>query len=571
MIHAYLDPAAGFPPVLHMHGGPLSGRTWTTLKGLLHSLETADLGREHLRVWCPNVDALFFLAQDERISPAFTILPGQGATGIDVTRRVQIRHARQAVADTTLEWLAGQEAEVGYAAVCESLGALESTLGVDAGAGIGAATTRALFGGRWMPRWTRWPDDAPSEWVRWSRDAYHGGLSQVLVHEGLVTRGTAHPGAIWETERAQELPEGWQIQEVDRDSAYAADAMGELPDTLGEHTTQAGELLDCAGGSLVDCRVDLARFEGYAFPVRVQITPEITRCVPMRAGCWRGVWSSWILRWAMERGATVEPLGGVGWKRAERFLGPLMSTLWKKKSESAKGVAQETFKAAIQRAVGRLGRKTYDTATLTGVDARSEIGNPGEWPMKWRKVYGWTTDPPVFVADRFEAVDDVAASGSVPPWPAFVVGRTWAAACAHMERVSAAGAWPLYVDTDGITCAAPPGAPLCDDGASMGAWRVKRTFSGAEHRATRQFVRVDMDGNEVLQFAGVQKHDQRAALMGQHVHQDQRTVLVELQKVFRQNVDRLSPVIGATRHGVEHAKRVGRRVAERERGTHHDF
>lgn len=570
MIHAYLDPCAGFPPVLHMHGGPLSGRTWGTLRDMLHSLETVSLGREHMRVWCASVDALFFMAQEEGLSPAFFILPGQGCTGLDVSRRVQIRHVRQAVADSTLEALAGQGAEAGLAAVVESLGALESTLGVDAGAGIGAATTRALFGGRWMPRWAKWPADAPPEWLQLSRDAYHGGLSRVLIHQGLVTHGTAHPGAIWETERADTLPEGWQIQEVDRDSAYAADALGELPDVGGEHTTDAAQLLDCDGGALVDARVDLSGFTGYAFPVRVQITHEITRCVPMRAGSWRGVWCSWLLRWAMERGAVVEPLGGVGWRRSARYLGPLMATLWKKKHESS-GVARETFKAAIQRAVGRLARRRYDTVTLTGPEALAEIENPGEWPVRWRKVYGWTTNPPVFVADRFEQGEEIAPVGSVPAWPAFVVGRTWASACAQMERVTDAGAWPMYVDTDGITCAAPPGARLCDDGTSIGGWRIKRTYTGAEHRAPRQFVRLDTEGREVLQFAGVPRVDQRRALMGESVHQETRTVMIELQRVFRQNVDRLSPVLSATRHSVEHAKRVGRRVAEHERESHHGF
>lgn len=570
MIHAYLDPSAGFPPVLHVHGGPLSGRTFETLRALLHALECAPVGREHMRVWCPDVDALFFLAREEGLNPRFTVLPGQGATGVDVTSRVQIRHARQALADSTLEALAGADAATGLAAVLESLGALEAALGVEAGAGIGAATTRALFHGRWMPYGVNWPATAPTDWITLARDAYHGGLSQVLVHDGLVTQGAAHPGPIWETEREAVLPKGWRIVETDRDSAYAADASGLLPDVQGPHTTEAAQLLDCDGGALVDARVDLSRFDGYAFPVRVQITPELTRCVPMRAGLWRGVWATPVLKWAISRGATVEPLGGVGWRRGVRALAPMMSVLWKRKA-GATGVPRETYKAAIQRAVGRLARRPADTVTLTGAEAVAEIQDSAGWPARWRRVYGWSETPALFLADRLGEDEPTTPHGTIPVWPPFVVGATWIEACAQMERTAAAGAWPLYVDTDGITSAVPPGVELGGDGASVGGWRTKRIYTGAEHRAPRQFVRVDEHGKEALQFAGVHRSIQRQALMGESVRHEARTVLVALQQAFGQHVDRLTPVLESTRQGVEHARRVGLHRWKRESEETHGF
>lgn len=561
MIHCWLDTAAGFPPELHIHGGPLSGRTWPTLAACLHSLQLAQRGRETLRVWCRDLDALWFMAKDESIEPAFTVLPGLGVTGLEVCGRVQIRHARQVLSDVTLEQLANVGAPEGYAAVEESLNALETVLGVDASSGIGAATSAALWGGRWMPRWTAWPADAGEELRRLCQDAYHGGMSRALWQEGITTAQGAHPGAIWETERASVLPDGWALVDVDRDSAYAADACGVLPDTLSERVTDAGALLDCQGGAIVDAHVDLRGFTGTAFPVRVQITPEICRSLPMTAGRWRGVWSSDLLRWASEKGAHVEPLGGMGWKRGARFMGPLMSALWAGKRRFT-GTARETMKAAIQRAVGRLGRRTYNTVTLVGDAARAEVAAPHEWPMKWTKVHGWTDS--YFVADKMDQTGQAEPRGILPAWPPFVVSRAWIQADNQMHALASQGAWPMYVDTDGIMVAAPPGMSWQPETEAMGGWREKHRYSAAENRAPRQFVRTAEDGAEVTQFAGVPKSIQRDVLAGVLAKHETRTALLDLQAAFGQRADRLGPVLYATRNGVDRAKRIGKHQMERE-------
>ena len=84
-------------------------------------------------------------------------------------------------------------------------------------------------------------------------------------------------------------------------------------------------------------------------------------------------------------------------------------------------------------------------------------------------------------------------------------------------------------------------------------------------------MRVGDGGDEVLQFAGVPKRVQREALMGQYVKQDARTVLVELQRAFMLNANRLAPVLDATRVGVERARRLGRNFQRSQDDGTHEF
>lgn len=564
MIHAFLDCAAGWPPAFRLVGAPGGDRTFATLARLIGALQTVRAGREHIRVWTHMPDALWFAARSEGIAPDLQIVPGLGVTALRVSNRVEIRAARQMLSDATLDALAGCDADAGLEAIHASVGELEGTLGVDAGGGIGAATTAALFRGGWMPRRTAWPSDAPDDWARWGRDAYHGGLSRVFWH-GAVESAGAVGSDLYETEAPDRLPDGWTLADWDRDSSYAADGMCLLPDVSGPTVEAPESLLSADGGAIVDAEVDLAGFDGPAFPVRVDIALGITRSIPVRTGRWRGVWCSTILRWAQMRGARVTPVRGVGWTRGAHYLAPLQRVLWNRK-QATTGEARETAKAAIQRAVGRLGRRPYDTVTLVGDEAQAEIADRAGWATRWSKVHGWTDQ--YFVADRL--TDPMAPVpvpyGAVPVWPAFVVAETWIATCDALERATAAGAWPLYVDTDGICIAsdAATRAALHAQAPKPGAWRVKRLYQGGEHRAARQFVRVGDDGAEVLQYAGVPRLAQRDALRGLEPSYQGRTALMDLQGAFRATTDRLSPALDHVRAGVDRARVFGRRMAATE-------
>ena len=566
MMHGWIEPNAGFPPMIQISGGPLGGRSFETLSDLIRAANACDRGRQTYRIWGRDLDSIYFMARREAVCPPMSVLPGHGVTGFELAPKIQIRSARPMLPDDQLEAMAAEgerNAADGLAAVVTAHNAMESALGVDASSGIGAATTSALFGGRWMPRFTDWPDTMTPEHAALCHDAYHGGLQKVWHVGGTLERGAVHPGAIWETEEAEvsTLPDGWRLLDVDRDSAYAEDAAGPLPDCRSDLVTDTAELLNAAGGAIVEARVNLEHFRGVGFPIRIEVAPNVKRGICATSGEWRGVWCSDLLHWAMARGAAVEVLGGIGWSRAAHFLGPIMDRLWTLKGRTT-GLERNVYKAAIQRAVGRLGRRHYSTVTLCGAEAKHAQEHPEEWPDKWRRVHGMGNG--YFVADALEEPEGLPR-GVIPPWPAFVVSRAWIKIAEKAEALAGLGCWPLYADTDGILVACPQGVEPCQEGpAAMGAWRIKRQFRGVEHRAARQFVRLRETGEEELQFAGVARRLQRDALSGTPKESGIETALLDLQACFRQMSNRLAPAIAQTRAGVERAKRVGKNFHEKE-------
>ena len=562
MHHGWIDPNAGFPPRFAVAGGPLDGKGAETLIELSHLAGACDRGREAYAIWSASAEWAFFAAQREGIAPQLSIVPGAGVTRCELAPKVAIRSARPMLPDDALEALQNASAPDGLRAVEASIRTMERALGVDASGGIGASTTAALFGGRWMPKWAVWPDDAPPEWAELCHDAYHGGFQRCYETSSVATRGTAHPGMIFagDPDEMEELPQGWRIIEVDRDSAYAEDAAGIMPDPLSEIVTDRDRLMDCAGGAIVDATVDLSGFTGEGFPVRVQVAQDASRCVPVTTGAWRGVWCSDAIRWAAESGARVEIHGGIGWTKGARFLAPMMDRLWAQKYAYAPGLERGVIKAAIQRAVGRLGRRHYSTVVLCGADATREAENPSQWPARWRRVHGFGSG--YFVADAIELPPGLP-KGTIPPWPAFVVSRAWIRLCRQIQAFRAGGARILYADTDGFLAAVPPGMVLPDE-HRMGGWRAKKEHAAVEHRAERQFIRIDLDGSEHLQFAGVPRSMQWDRLAGiEREYRAPNSALIDLQAAFRQVVNRLSPAIESTREGVERAKRVGRNFAGR--------
>lgn len=548
--------------MIQISGGPMGGRSFETLSDLIRAANCCDRGRETYRIWGRDLDTVYFMAKREGLCPPMSVLPGHGVTGFELAPRVQLRSARPVLPDDALEAMAARgdtSAADGLAAVRTAMDALDTALGVNVASGIGAATTAALFGGRWMPRYTAWPEDMPAEAAALCHDAYHGGMQRVFYLGGILEHGAAAPGPIWETEEAATLPEGWRLLDIDRDSAYAEDAAGFLPDCLSDQVTSPLELLNAPGGAVVEARVDLEHFTGLGFPVRIEVAPGVRRGICATYGAWRSVWCSDLLLWAQERGAVVEVLSGIGWSRSARFLGPMMDRLWNMKNTTS-GLERDVYKAAIQRAVGRLGRRHYGTVTLCGAEAKHAQENPQEWPEKWKRVHGMGHG--YFVADSIEEPEGLPR-GVMPPWPAFVVSRAWIKLATKIEELAGRGCWPIYCDTDGVLVACPADVDPCEGEAlRMGGWRVKRRFSGAEHRAARQFVRLREDGEEELQFAGIPKRVQRDALMGAPKDAGTETALLDLQASFRQAANRLAPVLAHTKPGVDRAKRVGRNAAK---------
>lgn len=564
MHHGWLEWNAGFPPEIHVHGGPLSGGRFPSLQALIAAAVACDRGRETYRLWSRQLETAYFMAKAEGICPPLSILPGHGVTGIDPCRGVQFRAARPMLADSTLEAMADQDlmAAEGWAILKRSMDATEAWTGEPCNGSIGAATTQALFGGHWMPRWTSWPEDAPPEMAQLCYDAYHGGL-QAVWHAGAVLAPGGRPmDELWIDESPVRLDEGWTLAELDRDSAYAEDAAEYLPDCLSPVVTDPALLLDLAGGAIIDCIIDLDGFRGVGFPIRYEVAPGVTRSAPATRGAFRGVWCSDILRWAIDRGARVQVCGGIGWKRAARFLAPLMDRLWELKNAAEPGsVERDTYKATIQRAVGRLGRRHYTTVTLCGAEAMDEAAHPERWPLRWERVHGYGGG--YFVADAWEKPEGLPR-GVVPPWPAFVVSRAWMRLADRIEQETARGAWPIYCDTDGAVMAYPPGAEPEPEPSAMGAYRIKRRYLAVEHREKRQFSRVDDTGAEHIQFAGVPRKAQRNVLAGKPWEHETESALIDLQAIFRQVANQLAPVLDATKERVARAKRVGRHATLRE-------
>ncbi len=559
MQHAWIGMFDGFPPEIKVEGGPLAGR-YSTLTDLSRAALAVPPSKEGHRLWGIGLDEAFFMALREGIRPQMEFRPLAGVTRVHIAPRVQLADASPHLPADVFEAHQGADAAEMFGVLREAREAIERGLHVSADAGIGAATSAAAFG-PWRLRYQVWgpemygPDD-----VETCRAAYHAGLAHVW-HAGAVRA----PGVeisndpIWADESPAVMPEGWRLLEYDRSSAYADDASGRLPDVCGPVVRDPAYLMDCAGGAIIRARVDLSGFRGVGFPIRVRIGVGMTRQVAARAGTWEGHWTSEILRWAAGRGARVEVLGGIGWVRGARFLGPIMDRLYTLKEQAQKGsVPRAIYRAAIQRAVGRLGRAPVDTVTLCGPDADAEIANPASWPVKWRKIHGAAHG--YFVADPLEA-PTTPPRYSIPPWPAFVVSRAWIRLHDRIEALAARGAWPMYCDTDGVLVACPPDAVMPDE-HGMGGFRVKAEWLASEHRQHRQWIRVDQGGALKTQYAGVERHLQRAAFEGTPIVRTRSSAIVELSQAMRAIPDRIGPVLRATADGVRKRKVYGRSAEE---------
>lgn len=561
MRHGWIDPRAGFPAGIEVAGWPAGSTRAETFVDLCRVAAGARAGREKVKVWGTRLDALWFDAIDSGLRPVCDFRPGVGVSRIELAPGVYACDASPQLPPDVIELMRG-------ASPAEMCGALKTAhdsiargLGVSADAGIGAATTDALFG-PWRLRFQTWdartytPEDA-----QLSRDAYHGGMVW-LWHSGQVRTADA-PAAIdadpaWADEAPSKLAPGYRIVDVDRASAYAADAIRPMPDMLGPITRDPAALMDAKGGAIVEARVDLARFEGIGFPVRVKVGTGITRQVPARGGEWRGVWTSELLMWASARGARVEVLGGIGWGRSMPYLGPIMDRMFTLKERATPGsIDRSIWRAAIQRCVGRLGRRPLTTVTLCGEDAARETADVAGWSARWRRVIG--AGHGYFIAEPMEQPTE-EPRGNIPPWPAFVVSRAWIRLCDEIERLSAAGAWPIYCDTDGVCVIAPPGVDL-PAGKGVGDFRAKDEWAAVEHRNTRRWIRHGAAGTST-QWAGVAKSEQRAAFEGAHVVTRKSSALEFLTREMLRVPDRLTPTLAATADGVRRAKLYGRRAAQ---------
>jgi len=239
------------------------------------------------------------------------------------------------------------------------------------------------------------------------------------------------------------------------------------------------------------------------------------------------------------------------------YLGPIMDRMFSLKERApAQSLERSIWRAAIQRCVGRLGRRPLTTITLCGDDAIRETADVAGWSARWRRVIG--AGHGYFVGEPMEQSME-EPRGNIPPWPAFVVSRAWVRLCDEVERLSAAGAWPIYCDTDGVCVIAPPDVDL-PAGEGVGDFRAKDQWVAVEHRNTRRWIRHGAAGTET-QWAGVAKSEQRAAFEGAHVLARKSSALEFLTRQMLRLPDRLTPTLAATADGVKRAKLYGRRAA----------
>lgn len=482
MIVAYVNPDEGFPPVYRVAGGVELEAS--SLSALFVALAGKRQDRETIRVYSASLEWVWWAAQGEGWTPAIEVRPGKGIASCRVAAGVELRSVDPLIPSDQVEPLRRMDAADGARLVGRALRAVCLATGQEAAAGIGSACSRAMFYGRALgirPLWRHRQVDDVVNRACWA--AYHGGLCAVW-RPGLIALEGQDGGEWWQTD-PERLGSGWTLAEIDRSSAYGADASRPLPDTRLPTVARA----DAEGGAIVDATIDLGdggTFGALGVPVRVHVPGHGARIFPMRSGRWRGAWTSEMLAWAELHQAKVQIHRAWGWRSSDRFMVAFMDSLYNRKAAAEPGsIERSIYSACMQRAIGRLGRRPRATVTLTGEAAANEMQNFESWGQKYTRIYAQTSD--LFVADRIPSGE--VDADVIPPWPAFVVSRAWIALCDRVRAEQEAGMVALYSDTDSICGAWPPGCAPAEDDAGAGGWRVKSTPGWVDHRGQKRYLR----------------------------------------------------------------------------------
>lgn len=480
-------------------GDPWAGEWTGTPRAFLRELELRAKvkGREHLRVWCADLDRLYraLIADGWTPEPAGLGFGAGGLSVIEVSGRCRITSTAGALPSSVADELTGAPAEL-----LEVMNAAARAVDDAGGTLTGSLTRSALEVVRaHAPRWTSWPepDGGPLTEAAWS--AIHAGLVRIWEDRDVVTvHGARDLPRSWLGEPDEVLPEGWTLRDEDRVSAYAAEACRPLPSVHGPAYDDA----DAPGGALVRCIIDLEGWTGIAIPVRVAHHGEGTVTVAVSAGRWETWATSDLVAYCRARGASVEVLHAFGWRHAERYLDPGMRALAQAKAGHAPGsVGRRIMSAAMQRAIGGLAKREPAEAVLPAAElermtdaelraarVRACVGKLHGWALV---QYEDTGRPP---------------RGTVPVWTAFVVTRAWIALCERLEAIRAAGGRPLYCDTDGVLYACPPGVEL-EHGDGLGEWQARGRPEWVLHERLKLYARGTGSTISAAASAGVPRAD----------------------------------------------------------------
>jgi len=433
------------------HGSVMSldGSTVSVDWDIIEGISKEYSYREHLTLWCDNVERTFVDLIGENIKPGTKLAIGTGTLKAFHVGKIHVRgiegYAEHSIKEICTDFGLGIEPEQRMKACLDFIGEINResrALGLDKPKGTGAATAHEIWRTSFNPsgRWRCPQKEEATEEIDFVRKALYGGKTISHLNGCIYTPGNM-PKAIVDRLGcpAFETEPGFKIWRIDARSAYPSEMRRDLPSPYSGISDKFN--LDSKHG-VAHVRIKVNSCGPRVIPLRIINDSGVKTVWPDGGTVLEGVYTYLTLREAVKHGAKIEEVYRARTYGSSSYpLKKFVGSVWDAQGKIERKTVKKSVKSFGRRLNGRFAVSRWKNELVPLYEYFQRMEKDPTAPL-----------PRMVVGDYCVSRErqEKYPSHSQVLWSATTIDRATIVLSRIEHELESSGIRVLYTDTDSI-------------------------------------------------------------------------------------------------------------------------